>query len=176
MAKAVDWLGVETDYRMGQKSLRKIAADHGTSEGTVRRKAKQFGWVRDGSLVKREKVKAHFAGKPPPEVANKPEAVLAAIEEAVGEDIHDMNLGLDNARRALLIVNATLKALAEDDQAARLLMVDARNLKTLTETNRYNVDVIRRIRGLDDQPDARLNDLTEEDEAVLEMFRGQCRD
>lgn len=170
MAKVIDWLGVETEYRAGLQSLRKIAVEFGTSEGTIRRRAKQYGWVRDGSMVKREKVKAHFAGKPAPESANQPEAVAKAIDEAAIEDIKDMGTGLENARLALGIVNRALKAVEADEQACRMLMMDARNLKVLTETNRHNVEVIRRIRGLDDQAPDEVVNLSDVDEAILERY------
>ena len=91
MARAVNWLSVETAYRSGLQSLRKMGVEFGVSEGTIRRRAKQYGWVRDGSMVKREQVKAHFAGKPAPEVANQPEAVAKAIDEAAIE-VHGITL------------------------------------------------------------------------------------
>ena len=170
MAKAIDWLGVETEYRANLKSLRKIATEFGTSEGTVRRRAKQHGWVRDGAMVKRERVKAHFAGKPAPEVANQPEAVAKAIDEAAIEDIKDMGTSLENARLALEIANKALRVLAKDEQYIHLMVQDARNLKVLTEANRHNVEVIRRIRGLDDQvPDGTIN-FSDVDEAIIERY------
>lgn len=43
----VDWERVEADYCAGVKSLREIAAEHGTKEGTIRSRAKANEWVRD---------------------------------------------------------------------------------------------------------------------------------
>lgn len=43
----VDWERVEADYCAGIKSLREIAAEHGTKEGTIRSRAKAQDWVRD---------------------------------------------------------------------------------------------------------------------------------
>ncbi|HND02876.1 MAG TPA: hypothetical protein PK782_12440 [Nitrospira sp.] len=44
---SVDWERVEADYCAGIKSLREIAAEHGTKEGTIRSRAKAQDWVRD---------------------------------------------------------------------------------------------------------------------------------
>ncbi|RXJ70771.1 hypothetical protein CS022_22340 [Veronia nyctiphanis] len=146
----IDWLGVETEYRKGLESNRKIAKTYGISEAAIRRQAKKHGWVRDNGQVKRERVRAHFAGIALPEVEDQPEAVVEAIEQAASDDIRDMDIGLDNARLALGLVNKTLRDLRANEQACRLLMADAKNLKLLTETNRLNIDTIRKIRGLDE--------------------------
>lgn len=45
--KPIDWERVEADYCAGIKSLREIAAEHGTKEGTIRSRAKAQDWVRD---------------------------------------------------------------------------------------------------------------------------------
>ena len=82
-----------------------------------------------------------------------------------------MGTGLENARLVLAITNKALKAIQEDEQINKMLTIDARNLKVLTEASRHSVEVIRRIRGLD-EPDTTPNDvLTEDDRAVLEQFR-----
>lgn len=44
---APDWERIELDYRAGVRSLREIAAEHGISEGAIRKRAKRFGWERD---------------------------------------------------------------------------------------------------------------------------------
>jgi len=170
MANIIDWLGVETEYRANLQSLRKMATEFGTSEGTIRRRARQYGWVRDGSMVKRERVKAHFAGKPAAEVANQPQAVVKAIDAAAIEDIKDMGTGLENARLALEIANKALKRLDEEKQYLHLIVQDARNLKVLTETNRHNVEVIRRIRGLDDPATNDRIPLSEVDDVIIERY------
>lgn len=52
--KAPDWKVIEADYRLGVKSLRAIAAEHGITEGAIRQRAKRDEWTRDLSA----KVKA----------------------------------------------------------------------------------------------------------------------
>ena len=67
MAKQIDWERIEADYRAGVKSLREIAAEHGITEGAIRKRAKRDGWVKDLSgriqakaddLVRKEEVRS----------------------------------------------------------------------------------------------------------------------
>jgi predicted DNA-binding protein YlxM (UPF0122 family) len=46
MAKP-DWEAIEAAYRAGVLSLREIAAQHGISEGAIRKRAKRDDWSRD---------------------------------------------------------------------------------------------------------------------------------
>lgn len=45
--KVIDWEKIELDYRAGIKSLRQIAGEHDIAESGIRRRAKQYEWVRD---------------------------------------------------------------------------------------------------------------------------------
>lgn len=52
--KEINWEKIELDYRAGVKSIRQIAAENEIAESGIRRRAKQYEWVRDLS----EKIKA----------------------------------------------------------------------------------------------------------------------
>lgn len=52
--KKINWEKIELDYRAGVKSIRQIAAENEIAESGIRRRAKQYDWVRDLS----EKIKA----------------------------------------------------------------------------------------------------------------------
>jgi hypothetical protein len=54
--KNIDWLSIERDYRCAVKSLRAIAAEHGVTEGAIRKRAKRDAWERD--LAPKIKAKA----------------------------------------------------------------------------------------------------------------------
>ncbi|EOW6511535.1 hypothetical protein ACOZXQ_001273 [Cronobacter malonaticus] len=54
MAKP-DWEAIETAYRAGVLSLRKIGEQHGVSEGAIRKKAALLGWVRKTGTQVRKK-------------------------------------------------------------------------------------------------------------------------
>lgn len=45
--KAPDWERIEASFRAGAMSLREIAAEHGLSEGAIRKRAKRDSWERD---------------------------------------------------------------------------------------------------------------------------------
>lgn len=42
-----DWEAVQLAYRLGLRSLRSIGADHGLTEGAIRKRAKKEEWPRD---------------------------------------------------------------------------------------------------------------------------------
>lgn len=44
---APDWEAIEKAYRAGSVSVRAIADEHQTKEGTIRSRAKTHGWMRD---------------------------------------------------------------------------------------------------------------------------------
>ena len=54
--KVPNWEQIELDYRAGIKTLRQIAADHGITDGAVRKRAKRDDWSRD--LSKKIKAKS----------------------------------------------------------------------------------------------------------------------
>ena len=167
MTRSVDWLGLEVAYRADIKSLRQLAEDYGLSESAIRQKAKHCGWTRDGSALKREHVHSLFS-----QVADinqdKAEALALMLDEAAHEDIHDMQLGLANARLILHIAHQVLTVIEQDPQAKQFLMSDARNLKILSEATRHSIDVIRQIRQLD--APTQVHKLNPDDEAILERY------
>lgn len=138
---AVDWVAVEVDYRSGSASNREIGAKHGTSESAIRRRVKKQGWTKGAAEAKRERVKAHFAGASDTDITK-------GLNTATTDDVADMELGLSNARKALGVVGSQLDLMGENPKLA-----DSGDLKRLTETNKINVEVIRKIRGLDDPDD-----------------------
>lgn len=58
-AKAVDWAGVEIDYRAGVLTDRAVGSKYGISHGAVQKRAKAEGWDRDlsGRIEKRRQSK-----------------------------------------------------------------------------------------------------------------------
>ena len=71
-ASAINWDGVESDYRSSPLSVRRIALTYGCTEGAVRKRAKDRGWVR---------------GEPIPEIDELPSgAQVVPIGDAFPED------------------------------------------------------------------------------------------
>ena len=168
MARTVDWLALEVAYRADMKSLRKLADEYGMSESTIRTKAKQCGWTRDGSMIKREHINALFAARSVNLDDESAEALAAILADAAQADSQDMQLGLSNARLILHITHQVLTVIEQDPQAKQFLMSDARNLKILSEATRHSIDVIRQIRQLD--APTQVHKLNPDDEAILERY------
>jgi len=138
MGLSVDWVSIETHYRAGVKSVNALAKESGVTEGAIRARAKKRGWLRDPEGTKREMVKAAMSGItngiPNYEVRN-------IIETEANQDVADMQDGLSVSRLCI----RRLKEMAEKVR-------DPREVKVIAEANKVAVEVIRRIRGLDENP------------------------
>ncbi len=155
-ASQYNFADAETDYRNGSMSVQAIARKHSIPEPTLRRAAKQRGWIRGFALAKRNMVADAMAGV---DVTN-----VRTIDElrqnqllAASQDVADMNSCLAVARGCI---------------AALLVMVpgadNARDIKVITEANKNAVDTIRRIRGLDDAPASTADAVT----TLIESING----
>lgn len=140
MARNIDWVAIEGEYRSGHRSLRQIADDYSVTEGAIRAKAKKCGWTRDPSGTKRAVVKAALAGFTQ---GTTQYAAREIMDREAGQDIADMNLGLDVARRSLV----RLASMVEEVKLPK-------DVKVIVEANKIAVETIRKIRGLDEQDDA----------------------
>lgn len=76
-SRQVDWFIVEKDYRAGIRPLRDIAADHGITEGAIRKRAKRDGWSRDLQA----KIQAKVEEKVRKEAVRTPSTQLTAADE-----------------------------------------------------------------------------------------------
>lgn len=57
-AKKVDWEAVESEYRLGQLSMRALATKHNCTAAAISKKAKEKGWVKDATQEVRERTRA----------------------------------------------------------------------------------------------------------------------
>jgi hypothetical protein len=136
MARNVDWIAIEAQYRAGSPSVNAIAKEFGVDEGTIRNRAKKNGWTRDAEGAKRQIVKSAMSGIPKG-VPNS--EVRKIIEDEAEQDIADMRDGLAVARACI----AKLRTMVE-------MAADAREVKVIVEANKGAIETIRRIRGLDE--------------------------
>lgn len=87
--RQIDWEKIEEQFRVGKLSIRAIAAEHGITEGAIRRRARETGWQRDLSdkvrrAVRRELVRSSVRAVCGPEkCAQEREIVEAAAAEGV---------------------------------------------------------------------------------------------
>lgn len=142
-----DWLAIEGAYRAGQKSLREIAVDFGTASSTIKSRAKKFGWTQDAAETKRQIVSSRMAGV----AQGVAQHAMCEIEAAATQDVADMELGLEGARAILraAVESIGLQGVHETDNGKLELKIDPKDLKTLSDCVKINVETIRTIRELD---------------------------
>lgn len=133
-----DWIAIEGQYRAGTASVRAIAAEHRISEATIRKTAKQYGWLRDPQGAKRELVKAQISTLGALGTINKDEC-HRALEVEANADVEDM-------KRGIQVFRNLLAAMLEASQSVASVL-DAKNI---AEATTKAIDGIRKIRGLDD--------------------------
>lgn len=176
--KEPDWVAIEGEYRAGVHSLRAIADKYGITEGAIRKRAKQKGWLRDPGATKRAIVNAHFASTS--EASDKAgtqqgtqsgtqsgthastQSVLSTIEDAAQQDIADMERAVRINRHCLL----NLEMAAEKAS-------DPKEIKIIVEATGAAVASIRKIRGLDAPNSADAKDIDAAIEAELAKLESE---
>lgn len=141
--KEPDWNIIEGVYKAGEKSLRCIAAEYGTSEAAIRRRAKKYGWVRDAIGTVRKIVNEQMASGITQAQYNVKDPVRELMDEAIKAGVADMELGIGNAR---LIMQRVRQSLSVPEGET----LEPRDLKVLCEANAGAIETIRRIRQLDE--------------------------
>lgn len=70
----IDWETIEREYRVGQKSLRVLAAEFNTTPGAISKKSKKLQWVQDKSDEIRKRTQAALLKETPKEtfIGNSP--------------------------------------------------------------------------------------------------------
>lgn len=102
---AADWEKIEAQYRAGFSSLREIAAEHGITEGAIRKRAKRDGWERDlTSRIQAEaeskvaKVAAQEAAKHSPEGKAKERVIVEANAQVIADAVLGQRQDVTRAR------------------------------------------------------------------------------
>lgn len=111
-----DWEAIETAYRAGMMSLREIAAQHGISEGAIRKRAKRGDWSRDLAAKVKERAddlvrKAEVRKQVRTETALSERVLIEATAEAVAA-VRMEHRG--DIRRAREITNALFDELGAE--------------------------------------------------------------
>lgn len=166
-----NWVDIEFEYRANVLTTAEIAKKYNVNDATLRTRARRKGWTRQ-PRAERAKQVAKRTKKLTVQKADKvSEAVSigrsssgitveSLVDAAIDQDVSDMNLGLTNARKALikageLMDDAYITDQAADSEVAQIIKVQTqtRELKMLTEITKLSIEVIRKIRGLDEKED-----------------------
>lgn len=107
---AIDWGGVEADFRAGILSNRQIAKKHGASEAAIRKRAMASGWVRT-KMVGPSTRKPPIAEILPPRRAGDERKASASC------DADHVTRGQDIALRLLAELDAVTSHLDEIEDA-----------------------------------------------------------
>ncbi len=141
----IEWEKIGGEYIANVLSIAEIARRHGVSSAAIHKRADRHDWTRLPKEERAKKVKDRLVEEAMALGGRTTEATRdEMIEAAVNQDIQDMNLGLRNARRALNIAHNMMDAVDNDDG-------NPIALKSLVDTTKQSIDVIRKIRGLDEK-------------------------
>jgi len=148
--KNVDWIGVEREYRAGIRPLRDIGREFGITESAIRQKATKEDWIRDLSakikakandLLRKQEVRKELrsteSAKYEREVIETQAVKQAAVLIAEREDVK---------RLSGICKNLELELEIEINDLEK----KARILKTLTETRKTLIELMRRNYGIND--------------------------
>lgn len=163
----VDWEAVERDYRTGVRSLREIAADHGITEGAIRKRAKTQEWSRDlagkvrakaDELVRKELVRTEVRSEPGRVLE---ERQVVAIEAEVQARIQIQHRAdVPRARRLVLRLLAECEAMAEEPEQFSTLgellqrADESGGIEKLQRAYQAAISLPARIKGVKDLCDA----------------------
>lgn len=174
--KDIDWLAVEADYRPGKLSNREIAAIHGCTEGGVRKKAKQLGWIKDLSakieskaedIVRREAVRAEYAEATEADIVNANAVNSANIQIAERKDVtkarsitmqlfselEDMVADADNyVKLAEILASNNSEAMQRRFNKVADFSARVDNMKKLSDTMNTLVTLERKVYKIDSDP------------------------
>lgn len=188
--KAPDWERIGAQYRIGTMSLREIASMHGITEGAIRKRAKKEEWTRDlaakvrakaDELVRKELVRNEVRK----ETATEKESidteaqVLARVRLTHRKDISkgrtlamslmeelEAQTGSAELMQKLGEImsdpdkSGNDKKLAEAYQKAISLGGRVQTMRSLSDTIRTLVSLEREAYGLDNMPDAPVDDIS----------------
>ncbi|MBF0292247.1 MAG: hypothetical protein HQK86_08835 [Nitrospinae bacterium] len=140
--RKANWLEIEAEYRAGEISIMEIGRRHGVTDTAIRKKARQKGWVRDASGVKREMVKSHLAG-----VSGKSSegsSVSELIRTSAMTDIEVMEAGAE--LYALIVKDLNRQVRAKTETGG----LDPKEAKTIADAAGVAIEKYRLIKGLND--------------------------
>jgi DNA-binding transcriptional regulator YhcF (GntR family) len=164
-ALEVDWPAIQNEYFLNLLSMRQLAEKYDVNYHTLYRRAKK--WAQQPESARAEEVKRRLVS----EQSSLGERVTSEnrdqlLEQAVSQDVADMNLGLRNARKALNLAHDVMELLDAGD-------VNPVAIKSLVDSSKTSIEIIRKIRGLDavaedDLSGMSIDELKEEIERLSE--------
>ncbi|HCI6016948.1 TPA: hypothetical protein NPN82_004287 [Klebsiella quasipneumoniae subsp. similipneumoniae] len=163
MAKP-DWEAIETAYRAGVMSLREIAAQHGISEGAIRKRAKRDDWSRDLAAKVKERAddlvrKAEVRKQVRSEVTLNERVLIEATAEVIAS-VRMEHRG--DIKRARQITNALFDELgaecadvaALEDLGEMMRSPDDKGMDKLNDLYHKIISLPSRVKSMKDLSDS----------------------
>lgn len=170
MARKIDYIAIEADYREGSKSVRQIAREYGCDEKTIRIRAKKCGWERDLSedvrrktkekLIRKERIDSDSADTPSRKQLTDDEIIEQAAErnrKVVEGHLAKAHRLQDMAERTMKLLEAVLSA-AEKGEEPDLKLVLGKGdcyhtlLRACMDVTKNAVELERKGLNIEDQP------------------------
>ena len=159
-----DWARIEADYRAGIKTLRQMAAEHGITEGAIRKRAKKEDWERDlaakvqakaEAIVRREAVRSEVREK-----TRVPESeVIEANAEAVATVLLSERRDIQRGRKLVMSLLGELEQTTDNQElfeklGALMFNPDKFGNDKLNDTYHKVISLAGRIDGMKKLSDA----------------------
>jgi len=136
--KGPDWKTLEAEYRAGVRSIRELGRRYHVAESVIRKRARKLGWTRDPA-GRWQAIHARLDAQR--ETQCDPATVAERLAEEAQQDASDLGSALATAR----VILRRLREAAEAEPSPQ-------GLRTIAEAVSRAVEVIFRVRRLDDQP------------------------
>ena len=135
MNQKIDWVSIEKEYRLGQKSMRTLAFQFNISPSTVSRRAKKYFWVQDRALEVRERTLELLEHRECTTPTDKDIEVAAATNRQV---IFNHRRSLGNALSLFSMLVAELKAVFDNQTEIESDIIDFANGNSKIGRRRHN--------------------------------------
>jgi hypothetical protein len=139
-----DLVQMETDYRVGIKSLRQIAEEHGLSEGAIRKRAKKMGWERDLSgkvqakaddLVRKEVVRTEVRT----EIARTEKQIIDVNAQVVANVRLAHRKDIERLRKLVMQLSEELFAVSDNQELFTELAIQMRDPDEKGQDKRFDL-------------------------------------
>lgn len=147
--KSEKWIAIQEEFFQNILTVKELSEKYGVKPTTISTRASREKWPRQPKQERAKKVKDRLVqdamalgGTPSPETRDK------MIEAAVSQDVEDMNLGLRNARLGLELSYQGMKMLEGMEESEGINPIA---LKSYLDSTKGSIEVIRKIRGLDEK-------------------------
>lgn len=116
-----DWEAIEREYRIGQFSMRQLAAKHGIATSSITRRVKKYGWTQDRTEELRHRTRAALSAEAAAQRNDPDEGYLDAAVATNVEVVRSHRRDINQARRVMNIMMSELEDASSTKKITELL-------------------------------------------------------